>query len=190
MENKPFIDRFIGHLKTITKHKILVTSLCFKCGLYKQGLLHDLSKYSFVEFFAGVKYFDGSKSPITLEKQDKGYSLGWLHHKGRNKHHWEYWIDRLSKQRQLSVIEMPFNYVIECVLDKIAASKVYKKQDYTIEYPYEFFMNSYELHVMNQVTARQIAKLLSYLKENGEEKALKYYKELYHNYKKDNNFKI
>ena len=184
------MNKFFSHLHTINTHRHLVMTMCFKCGMYKQGLLHDLSKYSFVEFWSGVKYFDGSKSPITLEKQDKGYSLGWLHHKGRNKHHWEYWIDRLSHQRQISVIEMPFNYVIECVLDKIAASKVYKKEDYTLDYPYNFFMNSYEIHVMNQTNAKQIAILLDYLKENGEEKALQYYKELYYKYKKNNAFKI
>ena len=87
------MNRFIGHLTTITRHKIKVGKLCFKCGLYKQGLLHDLSKYSWVEFSAGVKYFQGNRSPIDKEKEVVGYSKGWLHHKGRNKHHWEYWID-------------------------------------------------------------------------------------------------
>ena len=67
-----------GHLKTITKHKIAVTKLCFRCGLYKQGLLHDLSKYSWVEFSAGARYYQGNRSPIDREKEVKGYSLGWL----------------------------------------------------------------------------------------------------------------
>ena len=190
MENKPFIYRLFGHFKTITKHKFLVTSLCFKCGLYKQGILHDLSKYSPSEFIPGVKYYCGYKSPISIEKETKGYSLGWLHHKGRNKHHWEYWIDRLSKESKLTNIEMPFNYIIESTLDKIAASKVYKKQDYTLDYPVSFFKASYEFKVMNSETARQIALLLDYLRLNGEEKALCYYKELYHNWKIDHSFKI
>lgn len=87
------MNRFWGHLSTINHHKILVTKLCFRCHLYKQGILHDLSKYSPVEFWAGVTYYQGFRSPINREKEVKGYSLGWLHHKGRNRHHWEYWLD-------------------------------------------------------------------------------------------------
>ena len=183
-------ERFIGHFKTITTHRHLVMKLCFKCGLYSQGLKHDLSKYSPSEFISSVRYFQGNRSPITKEKEVKGYSDCWLHHKGRNKHHWEYWIDRLAKEEHLTCIQMPFNYMIESVLDKIAASKVYKKQDYTTDYPYEFFTNSREIHVMNKTTARQIQTLLLYLKENGEEKALAYYKSLYKSFKKDKNFTI
>ena len=99
MRSSSFPARFWGHLKTITLHKLRVTRLCFKMGLIKQGLLHDLSKYSPVEFWAGVRYFQGYRSPIDAEKEAKGYSEGWLHHKGHNKHHWEYWIDR-NKQCQ------------------------------------------------------------------------------------------
>ena len=32
-----------GHLKTINQHKAKVTQLCFRCHLYKQVILHDLS---------------------------------------------------------------------------------------------------------------------------------------------------
>ena len=38
------------HFKTITYHKYLVCKGCFKVGLYRQGLLHDMSKYSPSEF--------------------------------------------------------------------------------------------------------------------------------------------
>ena len=33
-----------GHFETITRHKLLVMKYCFACGLYEQGLAHDLSK--------------------------------------------------------------------------------------------------------------------------------------------------
>ena len=46
-----------SHFKTITEHKLLVMKYCFKVGLYKQGLLHDLSKYSPEEFWTGVYYY-------------------------------------------------------------------------------------------------------------------------------------
>lgn len=183
-----YIKKFNGHLSTITLHRHYVLSMCFKCGMYKQGLLHDLSKYSFEEFWPSVKYFQGNRSPITYEKEIKGYSKGWLHHKGRNKHHWEYWIDR--KQTELVTIAMPFNYVLESVLDKIAASKVYQKDKYNEAYPYEFFMQSYEINVMNKNTSNQIRTLLFYLKNNGEYETLKYIKELYRKWKRNKDFKI
>ena len=72
------MNKFWGHFKTITTHKTKVMKLCFKLGLYKRGLLHDLSKYSPVEFFAGVKYYQGYRSPIDREKEVIGYSKGWL----------------------------------------------------------------------------------------------------------------
>ena len=31
-----------GHFKTITEHKLLVMKHCFRSGLYRQGLMHDL----------------------------------------------------------------------------------------------------------------------------------------------------
>ncbi|MBQ0036603.1 MAG: catalase [Firmicutes bacterium] len=186
MEKKPFFYRLFGHFKTITKHKLLVQHLCFKCGLYYQGFMHDWSKYSPTEFFPGVKYFTGVKSPITVEKLDIGYSKAWLHHKGRNKHHWEYYIDRENNGTTLISRDMPFNYIIECALDKISATKVYRNP----VCPYDFFTNSYEYHVMNKNTVRILSSLLLYLKENGEEKALQYYKELVQNWKKDHKFTI
>jgi hypothetical protein len=87
------IMNIVNHFKTITNHKLLVMKYCFKAGLYKQGALHDLSKYSFVEFSAGIKYYRGYVSPNSIQKTVEGYSAAWLHHKGRNKHHFEYWID-------------------------------------------------------------------------------------------------
>ena len=83
----------LGHLKTITKHHNLVMGYCFRAGLYQQGLLHDLSKLSPEEFLVGAKYYQGTRSPNNAEREATGVSRAWLHHKGRNKHHFEYWID-------------------------------------------------------------------------------------------------
>ena len=81
------------HFCTITHHKILVMKHCFRIGLYWQGLMHDMSKYSPAEFIPGCRYYQGYRSPNNAEREAKGYSSAWLHHKGRNKHHYEYWID-------------------------------------------------------------------------------------------------
>ena len=85
------------HFCTITHHKVLVLRHCFRVGLYWQGLVHDLSKYSPTEFKVGVQYYQGDRSPNTAERAELGYSTAWLHHKGRNKHHYEYWIDMREK---------------------------------------------------------------------------------------------
>lgn len=183
MAEKTFIERFIGHSKTINTHKLHVTTLCFKSGLIKQGLLHDLSKYSYTEFSRGVKYYQGFRSPIDKEKEITGYSLAWLHHKGRNKHHWDFWVDRKYNDSVLEALPMPFNYVLESCCDKIGASKVYGKEKYHDYYPYNFFMNSKERLCMHPKTAKQIEDLLKYLGDNGEKKTLKYYKSLYKKWK-------
>lgn len=170
--------RFIGHFKTITRHKRFVRKLCFKCGMYKQGILHDLSKYSPTEFVPGVKYYQGFRSWIDKEKEvNNGISLGWLHHKGRNKHHWEYWQDKDV------VHSMPLNYLLESVCDRIAASKNYNLNSYDDSKPYNFLMNGKDRYRMNQQDFIRLEKLLGYLKENGEEKALVYYKSLYKEFK-------
>ena len=167
-----------------------VTRLCFKCGLYKQGLLHDLSKYSPIEFWAGVKYYQGFRSPIDAEREDVGYSKGWLHHKGRNRHHWEYWVDKDYKEVELIVLPMPLNYLLEAACDKIAASKIYKKEKYYDGSAYDFLMNGRDRKFMGEENARRHLFLLEYIKDNGEEKALAYYKDLYKKWKKDNRFNI
>ncbi len=189
MGKKPYIKRFFGHLKTITRHKFEVTKLCFKCGLYKQGILHDLSKLSPIEFFSGVKYYQGFRSPIDAEREDIGYSLGWLHHKGKNKHHYEYWLDKDYKNLINVCIDMPMNYMLESVCDKIAASKIYNK-NYTNSSPYEFFEKGKDKIFMGEENARRLRLLLEYLKDNGEEKALKYYKSLYKEWKRNKDFNI
>ena len=81
--------------------------------------MHDLSKFSPTEFFESVRYYNGKRSPLHLCREDKGYSKAWMHHKGRNKHHFEYWED-MSKNERFGVL-LPYKYIVEAVCDKIAA---------------------------------------------------------------------
>jgi hypothetical protein len=133
--------------------------------LYKQGLVHDLSKYSLVEFLSGVKYYQGDCSPIKIEKQIKGYSLGWLHHKGRNKHHMEYWSDR--NKNSYYPIEMPINYVLEMVCDRVGACKVYFGNQYNDASAYEYFNNNRDSIDLNFSTSELVNSLLLEVKEKG-----------------------
>ena len=68
-------------------------------GIPLQGIIHDNSKYSFTEFFISAKFYTGTYSPIMDERKIYGYSKVWLHHKGRNKHHYEYWLDPANKEK-------------------------------------------------------------------------------------------
>lgn len=166
--------KWLQHLKTITQHKIKVTWLCFRCHLFKQGLLHDLSKYSYIELKTGFKYYQGYRSPIDAEKEEKGYSLGWLHHKGRNKHHWEYWLD--FDKDGIYPCQMPVNYVIEMFCDRVAASMIYQKEKYTDSSALDYYIQGRDKILIHPNTDALIFSLLTYLSKNGLDKTIEYIK--------------
>ena len=171
------------HFCTITYHKYLVAKGCFAVGLYKQGLLHDMSKYSPTEFRVGAKYYQGTRSPNNAEREDIGYSSAWLHHKGRNKHHFEYWIDYTAQggEGPLSGMKMPDKYIIEMVMDRIAASKVYMKEKYTDRSPLEYYERSKSKVILHPHTRKMLEHLLTMLAVKGEEKTFVYIrKEILH----------
>lgn len=169
--------KLIKHFMTISKHKWYVFKYCFKSGLFFQGLVHDLSKYSFTEFFKGVKYFNGKRSPIGVERRTIGYSKAWLHHKGRNKHHPEYWIDLDLNTMQYVSIVMPKRYVAECFLDHLAASKVYNKKDYKKELLYDYYHQKEKAYVPMHTASRKLFEmLLDLYMEKGEKEVFKYIK--------------
>ncbi len=166
----------IGHTKTILNHKKLVRELCFKAGLYRQGIMHDWSKYSPLEFWTGVIYYqDGKRSPNAAEKEKYGFSKAWLHHKGRNKHHFEYWIDFDSNDfTKLIGMEMDLRYVIEMFCDRVAASKNYYPDSYNDGLPLQYYNAHKKYYVMNEKTADLLFKLLSMLEKKGEEETFRY----------------
>ena len=170
------------HFQTITYHRKLVREGCFKVGLYWQGLTHDLSKFSPTEFLVGIKYFQGDRSPNNAEKEAKGYSSSWLHHKGRNKHHFENWMDYTmpgTSDQLLIGMKMPVRYVVEMFMDRIAACKVYQKDAYTDASPLEYHERSKRVKaVMHPETIALIEKLMKMLAEEGEEKTFAYTKKI------------
>jgi hypothetical protein len=165
------------HFKTITYHKYLVAKGCFGVGLYKQGLLHDLSKYSPAEFWVGVKYFQGDRSPNNAEREDIGYSSAWLHHKGRNKHHYEYWIDYNSRAKAEDImvpVPMPKKYIAEMVMDRIAASKVYMGKNYTDASPLQYYYKGTDKAPIHEETRKVLVDILTMLAEKGEKETFQY----------------
>ena len=148
------------HFKTITKHKLVVMKLCFKAGLYKQGLLHDLSKYSFVEFFNGARFYQGTYSPNYNERKKKGYSEAWMHHKGRNKHHCEYWIDVNPNSNCYEPVKMPKKYLVESICDRIAATKIYSGKSFTRDGALNYFYKEKDYIPMHEDTKKEMERIL------------------------------
>ena len=156
------------HFLTITRHRHLVMRNCFECGLYWQGLTHDLSKYGFTEFWLGAKYYLGTKSPHHLERQEKGYSEAWMHHKGRNKHHAEYWVDINLKSLQYEPVDMPDKYIAESICDRIAASKNYNWKNFEPHMALDYYHKEKTKLPLHPNTDRKFEFLLKLYAEKGE----------------------
>ncbi|MCI8784212.1 MAG: catalase [Dorea sp.] len=165
------------HFRTINHHRLLVMKGCFKVGLYRQGLLHDLSKYSPSEFLVGCRYYQGTRSPNNAEREDIGYSRAWLHHKGRNRHHYEYWIDYSTDPDEGIIgMKMPVRYVIEMFIDRIAAAKTYRGSKYEDSYPLEYYEKGASRlgRMVHPETAKLLHDLLKMLARDGEEETFRY----------------
>lgn len=166
----------IKHFKVITRHRHKVIIHTAKCGILRQGLLHDLSKYSPSEFIPGAKYFSGTKSPNVAERHNNGYSKAWLHHQGRNKHHFEYWKDYNPQTNKYESVKMPYKYVAEMFCDRVAASKIYQGDKYTDKHPLEYFMLAKNRRLIHPETSDELEELLIMLSEKGEKDTFKYIK--------------
>jgi hypothetical protein len=153
---------------------MLVMDGCFRVGLYWQGLTHDLSKYSRVEFWNGARYYQGTRSPNTAEREEKGFSEAWMHHKGRNRHHYEYWTDMNRQTRQYESVPMPRKYLVEMVMDRLAACKTYQGENYTSASAYNYFDKSLEKNLMHPRTRQELAYLLEMLRDQGEKETFRY----------------
>ena len=162
------------HFKTITKHHFLVLAGCFRIGLYWQGLIHDLSKYSPTEFGIGAAYYQGNRSPNAAEREDKGYSEAWMHHKGRNRHHYEYWTDMNRQTGHYESVAMPRKYLAEMVMDRRAACIVYQGKDYTDGSALAYFLKSRERYLMHPSTQRELEYILTMLRDQGEAETFRY----------------
>ena len=179
MTLKKLLHNFNGHLHTVNAHRRLVRKYCFKLGIYRQGLMHDLSKYSPSEFIPGVKYYqDGHRSPNNAQREDEGVSKAWLHHKGRNKHHFEYWIDYDvdGSRTVLAGMKMPVKYVVEMFCGRIAASRIYNKEKYKDSDPLDYYIKGLGHYIMHPETDALLHKLLQMLADKGEEYTLEYIK--------------
>ncbi len=184
--------KFFKHFQTICRHRHQVMKGCFSVGLIWQGLTHDLSKFSYTEFSIGSKYFQGNRSPNNAEREKAGFSSAWLHHKGRNKHHFEYWLDyNLYAKGTYVAIKMPKKYVVEMLMDRIAACKIYDAAahiPYTDDHPLQYYSKGLDYTLLHNETRQLLEILLHMLAEKGEKETFTYIKEVVLKNKKRNKY--
>ena len=161
-----------SHFKTITHHRNLVMVNCFRVGLVWQGLIHDLSKYSPTEFWVGARYYQGNRSPNAKEREEKGYSVAWMHHKGRNRHHYEYWTDLNLETKTYGPVPMPRRYLAEMVMDRVAACKVYLGTQYHDGAALDYFNTAHDTTLMHPETGEKLRYILTLLAQAGEQAML------------------
>lgn len=167
------------HFKKICIHKYWVAYYCFKVGLYWQGITHDLSKFSWIEFWESVKYYQGNSSPINAAKADKGYSLAWQHHKGRNPHHYEYWTDNYDSGT--TCIEMPYKYMVEMICDYLGAARAYLGNKFSFQDEYRWWTHKIFVAKMHPDTAKFVTdtlRLLAQFESEGKDPNKKFSKKL------------
>ena len=166
------------HFRTITRHRHQVIRLCGKCGILWQGLRHDLSKYTPTEFLEGIRYYQGYRSPNVGAREANGFSRAWMHHQGRNRHHFEYWNDYNYKTRLKEPVRMPVRFLVEMFCDRVAASKIYYAERYDDGKPLYYFRKGHSGRRMHPETAAQLYRLLVMLERDGEEKTCAYIRQV------------
>lgn len=173
------VRRFFSHLHTVNSHRFLVLCHCARAGILWRGLCHDLSKYSPTEFLAGVRYFQGNRSPNEAEREEKGYSSAWMHHKGRNRHHFEYWSDYNPQTKCMEPVPMPRKWIVEMLCDRMAASKIYMKKNYDDTKPLAYYKLGRDRRICHPETAKVLESLLTRLAEEGEKKTFRYVRKVF-----------
>jgi hypothetical protein len=131
------MNNFLNHLKIIRTHRKFVRKACRKMGILRQGLFHDLSKYSISELRI-CKYYSGTRSPHDACRDLIGYSPSWIYHFHRNKHHWEFWCETTS-DGVWNPIKIPYKYIIEMFCDFVGAGKAYNMASWTTATPIAYW---------------------------------------------------
>ncbi|MBR6530572.1 MAG: catalase [Clostridia bacterium] len=163
-----------SHLRTITRHHNEVFRLCRRAGIGWRGFWHDFSKLSPTEFFAGARFYtDGTHSPTVEERRTNGCSRAWMHHMGRNRHHFEYWVDYRPGEG-LQPVEMPPVFFCEMICDRIAACKIYRGKEYVDADSLAYFNRQKHTYYIHPSTAAHMEYVFTLLADRGEDALFEY----------------
>lgn len=169
------MNKLFKHLRTIHVHRKYVRRACFKMGLFYQGLVHDLSKYSLKELSI-YKYYDGKMSPHQVCREQIGYSPSWIHHYHKNKHHYEYWLDD-DADGKIIPIKMPYKYVVEAFCDMVGASMAYNPNNWQPKLVWNYWLAHCKgKDIRHEETSKLLEKLIWVLKTIGYDRFFKWYK--------------
>ena len=180
MKKNNYIKNFFNHIKTIMIHRKYVRKMCFKMGIPWRGLVHDLSKYS-IEELKIAKYYDGTRSPHEVLREQLGYSPIWRHHYTKNKHHWQFFLDITDWPDKVMAGKMPYKYVIEMLCDFVGASKAYNrhKSNWTEKEVWSYWEKACKgKRLMHKDSEYLIEKLLWNYSELGEKEFIRWYKHI------------
>ncbi len=172
------MKKFFGHLSTVLRHKWKVFVHCCKAGIPWRGIMHDMSKFSPTEFVPGVRFFLGTRSPNEAERARYGFSAAWVHHKGRNRHHFEYWTDYNPETKVIAPVKMPVRFVKEMFCDRIAASKIYQGENYSEQHPIKYFENGKGRRMIHPETSDLLESWLVMLAEKGEKETFEHIRKI------------
>lgn len=171
------MGKLAKHLKTIRIHRKQVRKMCWKMGLFWQGLVHDLSKYSYTELKM-CKYWTGKGSPHQACREAIGYSPSWNHHYHRNKHHFQFWWDE-DEVGKIIPVKMPYKYVIESFCDMVGASKAYGGKTWKEEAVWNYWVNKCKgQRLMNKESEYLVEKLIWNYYQHGEKEFISLYKRI------------
>lgn len=154
------------HFKTVCRHKAVVFRECKACGITRQGVVHDLSKFGITEFAPSARFFQEGRSPKEIEKEKTGYSVAWQHHKGHNPHHWEWWTD-FAADGSVIANKMPYKYVVEMICDWVGAGMVYSGEKWTQEEPLNYYYKCRNGRHFHPDTEKLIVRFLECIRDEG-----------------------
>ena len=76
---------------------------------------HDASKNEIDEYMAYDRYFYGRNRSYAVVQE---FNHAWLKHIHRNPHHWQHWVLINDDPGEgMTVLEMPYHYIIEMICD-------------------------------------------------------------------------
>ena len=150
MVNMLMLSNVWKHFKKICVHKYYVGKFCFQAGLYWQGIVHDLSKFSPTEFIESVKYYQG--------------------------HHYEMWVDNFDNYfsgDKLTLIRMPYKYALELICDYLGAGMAYMGKDFSFEKEWQWWLKKRDNCAMHPYTKSFVDTVLYWMKKDGDADILK-----------------
>jgi hypothetical protein len=86
------------------------------------------------------------------------YSVAWLNHKAKNKHHWQYWTD--FENGKIIAVPMPQKYIEEMFCDMIGASRAYTKGAFEKDEPLKYFLSHSADWIMDATSKDSLQVLL------------------------------